>query len=120
MNSSRSISLLIFISLSSTVYADCPNCYKDQEPLTAAHGLSADGRINLLVGIAVGSTSDSWANPLGTTFPNQRLAAAAANGMGMWNKATDSDGSKTSFYFDTIGRTRAASAPRPSPSTPRA
>lgn len=83
MSPSRRIFLLILISLSSTVRADCPKCYKDQQPIDPAHGLSADGRVRLLVGIAVGTASDSWANPPGTNIPNQRLAEAAGNGMGM-------------------------------------
>jgi hypothetical protein len=70
MNLSRCIFLLILLSLSSTAYADCPNCYKDQQPLDPARGYSADGRVKVVVGITVGSSGDSWASPPGTTTPN--------------------------------------------------
>ena len=102
MKTSRSILLLLLISLHPTAYADCPDCYKDQTPLTAAHGLSADGRVKIVVGIMVGSVGDSWANPPGTNIPDPRLAAAAGQGMTMWNNATDSNGNKINYYFDTI------------------
>lgn len=106
MKTSRSILLLILISLHPTAYADCPDCYKDQTPLTAAHGLSADGRVKIVVGIMVGSVGDSWANPPGTNIPDPRLAAAAGQGMTMWNNATDSQGQKTNYYFSTISGTQ--------------
>ena len=106
MKTSRYILLLILISLHTTAYADCPDCFKDQQPLDPAHGYSADGRVKLVVGIAVGNGSESWASPAGTTIPNQRLAAAAGQGMAMWNSATDSQGNKTNYYFGTVSGTQ--------------
>jgi hypothetical protein len=106
VKTSRCILLLILVALHTTAYADCPDCYKDQQPLDPAHGYSADGRVKILVGIAVGNGDQSWANPPGSTTPNQRLAAAAGQGMSMWNRATDSQGNKTNYYFDTISGTQ--------------
>lgn len=106
MKTSRSILLLILISLHPTAYADCPDCYRDQQPLDPARGYSADGRVKIVVGIAVGNSADSWANPPGTSTPDPRLAAAAGQGMTMWNNATDSQGQKTNYYFDTVSGTQ--------------
>lgn len=75
-------------------------------PLDPLRGYSADGRVNIIVGIAVGGTSDSWANPPGTNTPDQRLAAATGEGMSRWNKATDNGGNKTNFYFDSFTGTQ--------------
>jgi hypothetical protein len=80
MKASRYILLLTLISLHTTAYADCPDCFKDQEPLSSARGTSTDGRVKIVVGIAVGNGDESWANPPGTAIPNQRLAAAAGRG----------------------------------------
>ena len=104
------LSLLLLIPLVSAAYADCPKCYKDQQPLTALHGHSADGRVKILVGISVGGGPDSWAHPPGTTIAQQKLAEAAGQGMGMWNGAIDDDGNKTNFFFDTIRGTQPASS----------
>jgi hypothetical protein len=59
MKTSRSILLLILISLHPTAYADCPDCYRDQQPLDPARGYSADGRVKIVVGIAVGNSAES-------------------------------------------------------------
>jgi len=80
-------------------YADCPDCFKDQRPLDPARGYSADGRVKIVVGIAVGNGSDSRASPPGTTTSNQRPAAAAGQGMTMWNNATDSQGNNINYYL---------------------
>jgi len=81
-------------------------CYKDQEPLGAAHGYSSDGRVKILAGIEIGPQGESWANPPGTNTPDQRLAAAAARGMYMWDRAIDNNGQHVPFYFDTITGTQ--------------
>ncbi|MBA3242267.1 MAG: hypothetical protein H0T60_13645 [Acidobacteria bacterium] len=106
MKSSVFLFLTVLTLFSITVYADCPDCYNDQQPLDPAHGFSSDGRVKVLVGIKVGPASDSWSNPPGTTIADHAVAAAAAQGMSMWNGATDNDGNKTNYYFDTISGTQ--------------
>jgi len=72
--------------------------------------LSADGRVRVLVGVLVGPSSESWANPPGTTTADPLLAAAAGRGMSMWNAATDASGNRTNYYFDTISGTQPPSS----------
>lgn len=66
--------------------------------------------MRVLVGILVGPSGDSWANPPGTTTPDHTLATAAARGMSMWNAATDSNGNRSNYYFDTISGTQPVSS----------
>lgn len=102
MKAPSHFSLALFLLLALTAYADCPTCYYDQQPLEPLHGYSADGRRRVLVGISVGPTGESWADPPGGTVPNQALATAAGKAMSMWNNAADEDGNKIQYYFDTI------------------
>lgn len=55
--------LIVLILTPIPVAADCPDCFKDQQPLDPAHGTSTDGRVKVVVGIAVGLSNESWSNP---------------------------------------------------------
>lgn len=94
--------LLAIASLSASAYADCPPCFFNQQPLEPRHGYR-DGRRRVLVGIEVGPNGRSWADPPGGSAPDQRLAVATGKAMGEWNRATDEEGKKISYYFDSVG-----------------
>jgi hypothetical protein len=66
MKFSACLTLAIVIALAPIAFADCPNCYRDQQPLDPAKGRSADGRVRIVVGIAVGPGGATWGNPPGT------------------------------------------------------
>ena len=89
------LSLAVVIALAPSAYADCPNCYRDQQPLDPAKGLSKDGRVRIVVGIAVGPGGASWSNPPTTNIADPTVATAVGKGMGMWNDATDNHGAKS-------------------------
>ena len=74
------------------------------------HGTSSDGRIKLIVGIVVGASAESWAEPPGSNIPDARLANAAGQAMGMWNAATDADGKSNHYYFDSVKGTQPSSS----------
>jgi hypothetical protein len=100
---------LVFL-FPSTAYADCPNCYHDQQPLDSARGHSADGRVKILVGIAVGPASHAWASPPGSFTPAPQVGTAVSSAMSMWNNARDTNGNTTRYYFDTISGTGSTSS----------
>lgn len=109
MRQSLTLLLVALLLLSSTAYAECPLCYKDQQPFAPNHGY-IDGRVKVLVGIQVGSSNGSWANPPGTNVPNQQIATAIGQAMGMWNNQVTDSGEHINYFFDTITGTQPANS----------
>lgn len=82
-----------------TVYADCPECYYDNQPM---QGRASEGRPATINGRAAISVriDGSWDTSPGSHQTVPTFFNAVQDAIGRWNNATDVSGQPGNYYFD--------------------